>query len=178
MLAYLSDDDGRTWRRSEPLAEPVKTDGGKLVMLQEPGVIELNDGRLLMFIRTYAGVQYYSYSEDGGETWRAPFPSDITSPRSPASIERIPGTGDLLLLWNDNGIDSSWTPFNVAISRDEGRTWEGRNVLEDDPNGWYCYTTVTFIEDRVLLGHVAGDRVKGKLSSTQITSFDVDWLYD
>ena len=66
----------------------------------------------------------------------------------------------------------------MAISRDEGRTWESRKVLEDDPNGWYCYTAITFIEDRVLLGHVAGDRIKGKLSTTQITSFDVDWLYD
>lgn len=47
----------------------------------------------------------------------------------------------------------------------------------DDPNGWY-YTAITFIEDRLLLGHVAGDRIKGKLSTTQTISVDVDWLYD
>jgi hypothetical protein len=65
----------------------------------------------------------------------------------------------------------------VAISRDEGRTWESRKVSGDDPNGWY-YTAITFIEDRLLLGHVAGDRIKGKLSTTQTISVDVDWLYD
>ena len=66
----------------------------------------------------------------------------------------------------------------MAISRDEGQTWENRKVLEDDPNGWYCYTAITFVEGRVLLGHVAGDRRNGKLSTTQITTFDVDWLYN
>jgi hypothetical protein len=51
-------------------------------------------------------------------------------------------------------------------------------VLEDDLNGWYCYTAITFVEDRVLRGHVAGDLLAGKLSTTQITPFDVYWLYD
>ena len=44
--------------------------------------------------------------------------------------------------------------------------------------GWYAYTAITFLGDRVLLGHVAGDRNEGKLSTTQITSFDVKWLYE
>lgn len=66
----------------------------------------------------------------------------------------------------------------MAISRDDGQTWENTKVLKDDPDGWYCYTAIVFRGDRVLLGHVAGDWDEGKLSTTQITSFDVDWLYD
>ena len=66
----------------------------------------------------------------------------------------------------------------MAISRDDGQTWENTKVLKDDPDGWYCYTAIVFRGDRVLLGHVDGDRDEGKLSTTQITSFDVDWLYD
>ena len=69
------------------------------------------------------------------------------------------------------------TPFNVAISRDEGRTWENVKTLEDHPHGWYCYTAVDFVNDHVLLGHCAGDRRVGGLATTQITRFPIDWLY-
>ena len=70
------------------------------------------------------------------------------------------------------------TPFHVAISRDEGRTWERVKVLEDDPNGWYCYTAMAFVGDHVLLGHCAGDRRTNGLGTTQITRFPVAWLYE
>ncbi len=72
-------------------------------------------------------------------TWTpTPGPSNIISPVSPASIERIPKTGDLILVWNNHqGIDDARrgkrTPFSVAISRDEGKTWEKIRTLEDDP---------------------------------------------
>jgi hypothetical protein len=119
---------------------------------------------------------------DGGETWSAPQPTDIYSPVSPASIKRIPKTGDLLLVWNDHSrVEKSrreWrTPFNVAISRDEGKTWSKSKTLEDDPTGWFCYTAIHFVDDRVLLGHCAGALGIGGLNRTQITLFDVDWLY-
>jgi sialidase-1 len=73
-------------------------------------------------------------------------------------------------------LDSRRTPYHVAISRDDGQPWENVKILEDDPDGWYCYTAIVFQGD-VLLGHVVGDRDEGKLSTTQITSFDVEWLY-
>jgi len=177
ILYYLSDDVGRTWRRSKSVLRPDESGEGR-VTFQEPGVVELSPDRLLSFIRTDAGTQYYANSKDGGETWTAPRPSPLRSPLSPASIERIPGTGDLIALWNNNSLDSRRTPFTVAISRDDGQTWENTKVLEDDPDGWYCYTAIVFRGNRVLLGHVAGDRDEGKLSTTQITSFDVNWLYD
>ncbi len=181
-LCYLSDDSGRTWRRSRTVLTTPQTAEGEPVHLQEPGVVALKDGRLMMFMRTGAGSQYLSYSADQGENWSPPVPSRIRSPRSPASIERIPRTGDLLLVWNDNyepdhGGAGRRTPFNVAISQDEGETWKNMKVLEDDPGGWYCYTAVEFVGDRVLLGHCAGQRASNGLALTQITLFEVDWLY-
>ena len=179
IMTYLSDDNGRTWRRGRGVLRPWDVEKGRASKFQEPGVVELKDGRLFMWIRTDGGSQYVSYSQDGGETWSPHRPSNITSPLSPASIERIPKTGDLLMVWNSNGIDSRRTPFNVAISRDEGRTWENVKVLEDDPSGWYCYTAIAFVDDRVLLGHVAGNTSRGwRLSTTQITTLKVDWLYN
>jgi hypothetical protein len=178
-VCYLSDDSGKTWRRSKTELHPPHT---SKTGLQEPGVVELKDGRLLMLCRTDQGSQYRSFSTDGGETWSEAAPSAIRSPVSPASVKRIPNTGDLLLVWNDHSrIDPARqgkrTPFTVAISRDEGGTWERVKTLEDDPDGWYCYTAIAFVGERVLLGHCAGDSKVGRLNLTQITSFDLDWLY-
>ena len=179
---YLSDDAGRTWRRSRDELIGTSPQGGR-VTLQEPGVIELADGRLMMFCRTRSGCQYVSYSEDGGSRWSPFGPSNIIGPCSPASIERIPKTGDLLLVWNnhqdvDDAHRDKRTPYNLAVSRDEGKTWEHVKTIEDDPDGWYCYTAVEFVDNHVLLGHCAGNRAMGSgLAVTQITRFSLDWLY-
>ncbi len=178
IMCYVSDDNGRTWRRSTTILTPTSTVSGDSVLMQEPGVVELADTRLLMFIRTDRHVQYISYSGDNGETWLPARPGNIPSPRSPAGIERIPQTGDLLLIWNNNPDDQRRTPYNVAISRDEGITWEHIKTLEDDPDGWYCYTAIAFVNNRILLGHCAGDRREGGLNVTQITRFPVRYLYE
>ena len=86
-MCYLSDDSGGTWRRSRTVLTTPKTAEGEPVHLQEPGVVVLKDGRLMMFMRTSSGSQYLSYSSDQGENWSPPLPSSIRSPRSPASIE-------------------------------------------------------------------------------------------
>lgn len=178
-LCALSDNGGRTWRRSTSALEG--PENGR-TGLQEPAVVELKDGRLMMLARTDQGCQYRSYSKDGGDTWSPAEPSDILSPVSPASIARIPSTGDLLLVWNDHeGVGEKHkgkrTPFRVAISKDEGKTWEKKKTLDDDPDGWYCYTAIEFVNERVLLAHCAGDATVGRLSRTRLTSFDIAWLY-
>jgi len=177
---FLSDDNGKTWRQSASKLAGEMPKGR--VTLQEPGVVELKDGRILMLLRTNAGCQFRSFSKDGGDTWSPAERSNIISPLSPASVERIPKTGDLLLVWNNHeNVDDAHrgkrTPFNAAISRDEGQTWERVKTLEDDPGGWYCYTAIEFVGDRVLLGHCAGRQSTGGLNFTQITVFPVDWLY-
>ncbi|WP_164102589.1 sialidase family protein [Candidatus Laterigemmans baculatus] len=178
---HYSDDSGKTWQPGE--VAPAPSADGKGLTLQEPGLVQLEDGRCMMFCRTPHGSQYLSYSSDEGKTWTAFEPSEIHSPVSPATIERIPSTGDLLLVWNNHAnvtpeIRGRRTPYNAAISRDEGRTWENVKTLEDDPHGWYCYTAMAFVDDHVLLGHCAGDRRTGGLNTTQITRIPVQWLYE
>lgn len=186
VMCYLSDDHGKTWRRSRSVVEcPTPSPGG----LQEPGVVELKNGELLMFCRTMLGSQYYLRSRDGGDTWSTPEPSELLSPLSPASIERIPSTGHLLAVWNDHrdvgddfkAVDGKTggkrTPLTVAISRDEGKTWTNRKHLLTDPDGWYCYTAIEFVKDRVLLAYVAGGSGLPRLSRTQLAWFPVSYLY-
>jgi len=177
LWSYFSDDNGNTWKSGAEVQNPDS------VVTQEPGVVELKDGSILMFIRTNKGVQYLSHSADKGETWSPVEPSDIRSPLSPASIARIPSTGDLLMVWNNNGgenpaIKGKRTPLTVAISRNEGKSWEKIMNIEDDPNGWYCYIAIHFTDKDVLLGHCAGDRPKGTgLAVTNITRLSLDWIY-
>lgn len=176
ILCYYSDDNGLSWNKSMRIAN------AQNVVLQEPGVVALNNGNLMLFCRTNAGVQYVSFSEDHGNTWSPVAPGNIKSPLSPASIKRIPTTGDLLLVWNNNyntGQDGGKrTPFNLAISQDEGLTWIKTKSIESDPAGWYCYTAIDFVDDHVLLGHCAGDRrTTNGLATTHITRLSLDWVY-
>jgi len=181
LICYFSDDAGRSWQRSVSVLKLDHPDGSRIT-LQEPGVVELNDGRLWMWARTNEGFQYQSWSKDGGDNWTDPVATGIRSPRSPASIERLPGRDELVMVWNDHSLfeldnNPGRTPLTIALSSDEGVTWQAARILEDDPHGWYCYTAIEFVGDRVLLGHCAGEKGKGGLNVTQITSFEVDWLF-
>ena len=148
LMCYLSDDVGRTWRRGKTTLVGRSADGRRMTV-QEPGVVELKDGRLMIFCRTDAGSQYVAHSRDGGDTWSELGPSPLASPVSPATIERVPWSGDLVCVWNDHsGVHpfpaGKRTPHCVAVSRDEGKTWGRSRVIEPDPDGWYCYTAMTF----------------------------------
>lgn len=172
-MFFLSDDAGKTWREAKDWwALPVRSGTG----LQEPGAVELGDGRLYAYCRTDLGCQYEMFSEDGGETWTPPQPSGFRSPASPLSIKRIPATGDLLAVWNDHsgrlapvrnedvGFHSkSWgrTPLVCAISRDAGQTWERHKLLEAAPDRGFCYIAIHFTADAVLLAYCCGGADKG-----------------
>jgi hypothetical protein len=177
LQTYYSDDGGNSWNAGEVVSNPDH------VVLQEPGLIVLQDKRIMMFIRADAGVQYIAYSKDDGISWTAAAPSNIPSPLSPASIKRVPATGDLLMAWNNNGgeveaIKGKRTPFTVAISKDDGQNWIYKKDIENNPDGWYCYTAIDFVGDHVLLGYCAGDRRENNgLAETHICRIDLEWMY-
>jgi sialidase-1 len=178
LYTYYTGDQGASWTRSAVV--PNNTE----IITQEPGLIELKNGTIMMFIRTDSGVQQLSYSKDKGESWSHIEPSNIKSPLSPASIARIPTTGDLLMVWNNNDgsnpeLKGKRTPYNVAISKNEGKTWDHIKTIEDDPDGWYCYTAIHFAGKDVLLGHCAGRRSEGTgLAITHATRLSLDGIYD
>jgi endonuclease/exonuclease/phosphatase family metal-dependent hydrolase len=180
IMCYLSDDAGSTWRRSQTVLNRPEP-GVRRTTVQEPGVVQLRDGRLMMFCRTNAGSQYVAYSEDEGETWSQLQPSTLPSPLSPATIERIPWSGKLLCVWNDHSGRHPFpggkrTPLCAAVSSDEGQTWTPSKILEADPDGWYCYTAMAFIGDRLLLAYCAGDSQVGGLNRLKVVSLAKNWL--
>jgi len=175
--SYYSDDNGRNWQPGREVANPDS------VVVQEPGVVELKEGRILMWMRTNSGFQYQSWSTDGGIGWTAAQRSNIKSPLSPAAIDRIPRTGDLLLVWNNNdnsnpATKGKRTPLTIAISKDEGKSWQRIKNIETNPDGWYCYTAVHFVGSYVLLGYCAGSQLKKThLSQTDLRRIKLSQIY-
>lgn len=163
ITVYLfSDDDGLTWYESSLCCMNSRhTESG----LQEPGVIEQKNGSLYGWARTDMGRQYEMFSHDSGRTWTTPEPSRFTSPCSPMSIKRDPISGNVLAIWNPipvyqtmevNSNYSDRNPLVYAISRNDGASWEMPIVLEDDKRSGYCYISIHFIGDYVLLAYCAG----------------------
>lgn len=167
----LSDDDGKTWREAKSWwALPIASNTG----LQEPGVVELADSTLLCVARTDQGKQYELRSTDSGETWSAPVPGPLASPVSPASLKRLPGTARLVAVYNDHSGRFSFpknkrTPLVLALSDDGGKSWHSHTPLETDPEGWYCYTALHFLDKTLLLAYCAGDKAIGGLNRLRLT---------
>ena len=167
---YFSDDNGYTWNESPTRLEgPLVAGTG----LQEPGLVELGDGRLYLWARTDLGAQYESFSSDRGLTWSKAKASKIKSPLSAASIKNIPNSNKLLLVWNDHSGQHAYirgrrVPLCFATSTDDGKTWSESSALEPLISGWYCYISITFINDKIILSYCAGDSIVGLLNRLKV----------
>jgi hypothetical protein len=184
-LCYWSD-DGHTWVRGNGHVDVGST-------TEEPSVVELKDGRLLMIFRNRNGYVGRAYSNDQGDTWSEIGYLDLPSPLAPQTIKRIPKTGDLLLVWLNNAdapalakkqpqpivqigeikraTGAVRAPLAAAISRDEGRTWEHIRNLTSDPRGDYGYAGVCFIDDAALINYHS-------LLGIQVARVPLAWLYE
>lgn len=173
---YLSDDNGRSWRNGTGVVDTPKRGA------MEPEVIELNDGRLMMLIRNQLGFVGRSYSEDGGETWSAMQSLGIKGPEAPATVRRIPSTGDLLLIWNNTytegaGHGGRRTPLTAAISHDEGQSWQVVKNLETNPERTFSYTSLTFVRHRAVMSYWESGPSNGQYSC-RFRSLPVAWFYE
>ena len=133
---YFSDDQGATWKMSQGDIVIWKDDGyGGIWPADEPNIVELKDGRLMLYFRTTLGRVYASYSADGGEVWTYPEPTELANSISPVCLKRFPETGDLLLIWNNVSADEVRRGFRrgrlcSAVSRDDGKTWEHVKTID------------------------------------------------
>jgi sialidase-1 len=175
-VCFYSDDEGKSWQRGAAYLDLPKRGA------MEPGLVELKDGRILQIIRTQLGRIYRAFSRDGGSTWSEAEPTLLVSPESPATIKRLPTTGDLVLIWNNNlqaGADHSGRrcPLTCAISRDEGETWEHARNLETDARYDYAYVSATLLEgDLALPTYWVHDRAAGRIS-LKAARVPTGWFY-
>ncbi|MEN6355813.1 MAG: sialidase family protein [Armatimonadota bacterium] len=165
-----SDDYGKTWRKSEDV--DIRTiDPSSSYGADNPAVVELRDGRVMMFVSTEMGCLAKSYSKDQGRTWTRPVRvRELVAPKAPATIARIPATGDLLLVWNFD--EQRRCPLNSAISKDDGKSWSHIRVIDDSSNS--TYVSITHVDGKILLTYWSYDSTG---TSLILKSFDHKWFY-
>lgn len=108
--AQISSDGGDNWTEYN-----ISTTSG----LSELSLIEkTTNGHILAVIRNYVDYKKYSStSTDYGQTWSAPVDMTLTASESPVDVIRL-NDGNMLISWEKTDTD-----FRVAISEDEGATW-------------------------------------------------------
>ncbi len=171
-----SDDNGATWKRSAVLTDSLR---GRF---EEASLVQRSDGSLLQVIRSRDGQSFFSESTDEGANWSTPRPSGIVTSLAPSVLKRIPGTGDLLLLWNpnfnpDQKLLGLRCPLLCAISKDGGRTWGLPKALETDDQFYWEYPGVVFDGDHALIHYrvFTLDRKRCDLVQARVP---IAWFYD
>jgi len=182
-----SDDEGASWKACETWVDLPRRGA------MEPHIVELKDGRLLMYMRTQLGAVFQSNSVDGGVTWSKPQTTPLKAPESMPCLTKIPKTGDLLLIWNNSLYDPDFdhcgkrTPLTTAISRDEGKTWENFKDLETDPDYEFTNPSCHFTSrGKVIITYVASKmdnpNPPGQLGRScmplKAAIADVEWFYE
>ena len=155
VLTYGSDDDGQSWTPSNIIdLGGCGHHGG----VTEAPIEQLNDGRILMLLRTNWGAFWKAVSHDEGRSWRDIQPTTIDASSAPGLLKRL-ASGRLILCWNRlypegkksfplTGGDNEWSEvpvsnhreeLSIAFSDDEAETWSRPIVIARQKNAWLSY---------------------------------------
>lgn len=139
VLTDRSIDGGLTWCASPEVPMDRNRITGQGVI--QPTLWESSPGNVHMLTRSSSGFICRSDSNDYGSAWRELNPTSL--PNNNSGIDLVRSTsGDLLLAYNK--VSKNWgprTPLNLAISVDNGETWQDMHELET-AQGEYSYPAV------------------------------------
>lgn len=141
-------------------------------------VLELKDGTLAMYVRTWYGIGV-SYSYDKGMTWTEGKDSGLGGPGSRFHIRRLK-SGRILLI---NHVNYQRTPENpqgrnnlaALLSEDDGKTWKYQLML--DERNEVSYPDATEAEDGFIYITYDRERGCGKFSYEEATDQAREILY-
>lgn len=136
-LMAISDDGGKTWSASEPLAG-----FGSI----QPAVLERKDGSLVAYMRENGPLRKIRVSEsrDQGLSWSTVGVSSLPNPGAGLDAVRL-HNGHWILVYNDTTKGRS--SLAVSLSDDEGKTWKWTRHLEKQEHGSYHYPAVIQARD-------------------------------
>ena len=127
---YISKDKGKTWNVIGNIYIPQAT------YHDEPVIVEKQDGSLWCLTCSNTGYLTESFSYDGGKTWTVGRQTKIENPATRFAISRL-ASGKLIMVSNSNS--SNTIGMVVAVSSDDGATWEDKLCLFD---GYASYPTI------------------------------------
>lgn len=138
--------------------------------LIQPSLVSLGDDRVLMMLRDAGDkrAMHTAYSADNGWTWSEAQPSQLPNPNAALDGLRL-RDGRILLVYND--AEHGRENLRLAVSSDEGRTWEPRAVIEREPNREFSYPQLA--EDSDGLIHLTYTWRRERIRHV---SFNVAWL--
>ncbi|MFM8707618.1 MAG: sialidase family protein [Planctomycetia bacterium] len=170
LAAARSSDRGQTWRLVGSVPVAPRTDPSNY---HEPHVVELPSGRLVAAIRVddapgkpmaSAGIPHFTIlqteSTDGGVTWS--IPRWVGFKGSPPHLLRH-SSGAVVMTY---GYRDKPYGQRVAISRDDGKTWQGDWILRGDgPDGDLGYPSTVELADGSLFTVCYQKAAKGEKPS-------------
>ena len=146
-LVIYSDDHGASWRRAN---NPIMSRAGI-----QPALIRLSNGVIVAYMRNNAGILnlnkvLVSSSSDDGLTWTPAMPSlNFRNNNSSLSVTKMTYgkySGDIALAYNP---DDNRNTLEVAISKDDGVTWDKKIVEQANEGGVerFEYPSITQASD-------------------------------
>lgn len=184
--AYVmySDDRGATWQKTGLVSVPKGSAGRKTdPAAEEPMIVELDSGRLMMIMRTYLKSIWVSYSDDHGATWSEPQSSGIPAPGSMSTIKRMP-SGGILLIWNwatEDKIDGPWprNRISTAVSTDDGKSFTSVRHLDgsDDFPGKITMADVCFAGNDAVITYSRSMTQKNAYE-WRLQVIPMEWFYE
>ncbi len=166
-FVIYSEDQGRSWRRSQCVPG---TQGG-----DECQVVELDNGHILMDIRQEKGPsRWLAESADGGKTWMEGRPGQTVTPVA-CAIKRFTwqsasGERNRLLWTGPQGPERR--RLVVRLSYDEGRTFTNERLVSED---YAAYSGLTVLKDHTI-GILWERGIQKGYQSITFTRLNLAWL--
>lgn len=165
-FADISDDDGRTWKKSSIVAinnltyhAGEKTAESNIAVSQQSfygrGVIQPSlwqdaDGSVHMLLRSSEGYIYRSDSTDRGATWCAAYALALPNNNSGLDVVCTAG-GKLFLVCNP--VAANWgerSPLSLFKSQDDGASWEKVLDLETE-QAEFSYPAIISVGEKLFI---------------------------
>jgi predicted neuraminidase len=165
-LVAISEDQGKTWQCSLPIV-------GR--GLNQPSLVEKKDGSLVAYMRQDGDEPskiMISYSNDQGYSWSFAERSELPNPGASVEVIKLK-SGNWLLAYND--VEDGRYSLAVALSDDEGATWNWKRNIEFKKGSSFSYPSVIQAQDGKI--HLTYSYHLGKdQESIKYMVFDEKWL--